>query len=119
MMENNFQITDNGEIDVQLAPVGMFNGSNAKGEAVPENITPESLNQLADKLNASGKEVLVDVDHASVRAGLDRDTKAMGWLSRFYTTVKGLFAKMKLTSKGKELVEGREYRFLSPVFSLN
>ena len=44
MMENNFQISDNGEIDVQLAPVGQFNGSNAKGEAVSENITPESLN---------------------------------------------------------------------------
>ena len=60
----------------------------------------------------------MDVDHSSVRRGLDRDTHAAGWLSRFFTTVKGLFGKMKLTKRGKELVENREFRFLSPVFQL-
>lgn len=40
-------------------------------------------------------------------------------MSRFYTTVKGLFAKLFLTPFGRELVENREYRFLSPVFSLD
>ena len=60
----------------------------------------------------------MDVDHSSVRRGLDRDTHAAGWISRFFTTVKGLFGKIKLTKRGKELVENREFRFLSPVFQL-
>lgn len=50
-MNEEFKIQDNGELEVQLAPVGRFNGSNAKGEAVPENITQESLDRLAAKLN--------------------------------------------------------------------
>lgn len=101
-----------------MAPIGDFNGSDAEGNAVPERITKESLDALAEKLNASDQEILVDVDHSSVRRGLDRDTHAAGWISRFFTTVKGLFGKMKLTKRGKELVENREFRFLSPVFQL-
>lgn len=117
-MNSDFKINDNGEVEVQIAPVGDFNGSDAEGNAVPERITKESLDALAEKLNASDQEILVDVDHSSVRRGLDRDTHAAGWLSRFFTTVKGLFGKMKLTKRGKELVENREFRFLSPVFQL-
>ena len=101
-----------------MAPIGDFNGSDAEGNAVPERITKESLDALAEKLNASDQEILVDVDHSSVRRGLDRDTHAAGWISRFFTTVKGLFGKIKLTKRGKELVENREFRFLSPVFQL-
>lgn len=118
-MNNDFKMDDNGEIEVQIAPVGEFCGSNAKGEPVAETITPEGLSRLAEKLNSSEEEILVDVDHASARPGLDRDTRAVGWLSRFYSSVKGLFAKMKLTSFGKDLVKGRDYRYLSPVFTLD
>lgn len=117
-MDNKIETTDNGEIEVQIAPIGKFNGSDANGDAVPENITKESLDVLANRLNATNEEVLVDIDHASVRPGLDRDTRAAGWLSKFFTTVKGLFAKMKLTGHGKKLVEEREFRYLSPVFTL-
>ena len=112
MDEIDNKIDENGEIDVMISPVGMFEGSNSKGEAVPENITKESLDALAEKVNKDESEVLVDVDHASVRPGLDRDTRAVGWLSKLYTTVKGLFGKMKLTSLGKDLIGNREYRFL-------
>ena len=117
-MNNDFKMNDNGEVEVQIAPIGDFNGSDAEGNAVPERISKESLAALAEKLNASDQEILGDVDHSSVRRGLDRDTHAAGWLSRFFTTVKGLFGKMKLTKRGKELVENREFRFLSPVFQL-
>lgn len=109
----------NGEILVQIAPVGEFAGSDAKGNPVPENITPESLQNLADRLN-SEDEILVDRDHASVKPGADKDSSAQGWLSRFIVDpLKGLFGWMKLTKRGRESVENREYRYLSPVFSLN
>lgn len=109
----------NGEILVQIAPVGEFAGSDAKGNPIPENITPESLQNLADKLN-SEDEILVDRDHASVKPGADKDSSAQGWLSRFIVDpLKGLFGWMKLTKRGRESVENREYRYLSPVFSLN
>lgn len=107
------------EIDVQVSTVGTLQGSDALGQPVEENITEESLGRLADKLNAEGREILVDVDHKSVAAGTDRDTRAAGWLSRFWATAKGLFGRLTLTPHGRKLVEGKEYRSLSPVFTLD
>lgn len=111
-------IDENGEIEVQVSTVGEVIGSDKDGNPVPQAITEDSLAKIAENLNSENKEVLVDVDHQSVREGLDRDTKAVGWLSRFWTNAKGLFAKLKLTPMGREMVEGREYRKLSPVFGL-
>lgn len=63
---------------------------------------------------------MVDVDHSSERIGADRSTEAAGWLHKFIVDpMKGLFATLKLTKKGKELLENREYRYTSPVFELS
>ena len=111
--------TDNGEIDVHIAPIGEFKGSNSLGNPVPEKITKESLENLAEKLN-KGDEILADIDHQSCKPGVERDTRAAGWFSKFVVDpVKGLFAKLKLTNKGKELIQSREYRYFSPTFILD
>lgn len=109
-----------GEIPCQIAPIGEFYGSDRDGNAISETLTPESLENLANKLNESGKEILCDKDHASVKSGTDRDTEAQGWFSRFFIDpIKGLMGWLKLTKSGRESIENREYRFLSPVFSLD
>ena len=110
----------NGEVEVNVSPVGTFYGSDAEGNAIPENLTEESLQRLADQLNSSNQQILVDADHASCRPGIEKDTSACGWLEKFFVKpLKGLWAKLKLTNKGKDLVENRVYRFLSPVFKLD
>lgn len=110
----------NGEVEVNVSPVGTFYGSDAEGNAVSENLTEESLQRLADQLNSSNQQILVDADHASCRTGIERDTSACGWLEKFFVKpLKGLWAKLKLTNKGRDLVENRVYRFLSPVFKLD
>ena len=109
-----------GEIQCQIAPIGEFYGSDRDGNAISETLTSESLENLANKLNESGKEILCDKDHASVKPGTDRDTEAQGWFSRFFIDpIKGLMGWLKLTKSGREAIENREYRFLSPVFSLD
>lgn len=112
---------DNGVIEnVHLAPIGEYVGSDADGNPIPEKLTVESLQGLADDLNQRNEEVLADVDHGASRKGLSRDTKAAGWFSRFVVDpLRGLFATLKLTKHGKELLENREYRYISPSFSLN
>ena len=119
----NTKIEDDGAygtVDVQISPIGDFKGSSADGKPIPEHITKETLTQLADSLNESNDEILVDVDHKSTRSGNDKDTKAAGWLSKFIVDpIKGMFAKLKLTRYGRDLVDSREYRRLSPVFALN
>ena len=111
---------DNGTIEnIQIAPVGEFNGSGIDGSAIKENITVEKLESLADKLNNSD-EVLCDVDHQSCKVGVDKNSKAAGWFSKWIVDpIKGLFATLSLTKYGRDLLENREYRYVSPVFSLN
>ena len=118
-MESITTTTDNGELEVHIAPIGTFNGSNSQGNPVKENITKESLENLAEKLN-QGDEILADIDHQSCKPGVERDTRAAGWFSKFVVDpIKGLFAKIKLTKKGRELIENREYRYFSPTFMLD
>lgn len=71
-------------------------------------------------MNASETEVLADVDHGAAKPGIERDTRSAGWFTRFVVDpIKGLFATLKLTKHGKELLENREYRYISPSFSLD
>ena len=110
---------DNGESVVQIAGIGKVIGSDIDGNPVEQELDEESLKKLADKLNASGREILVDRDHASSKPGLDRDTSAQGWASEFEVREgQGLFGKVKWSDIGKKLVENRVFRWLSPVFKL-
>ena len=97
---------DNGTIEnVQIAPIGEYLGSDAKGNPVPEKLTAESLQALADGLNATKTEVLADIDHNASKAGVEKDTKAAGWFTKFIVDpLRGLFATLKLTKHGKELI---------------
>ena len=112
---------DNGTIqNVHIAPIGDFYGSKADGSAIEEHITLKSLQRIADNLNANNEEVLMDIDHQSTREGNKKNTSAVGWFHKFVVDpVKGLFANLKLTKMGKELIENREYRYVSPTFSLD
>lgn len=110
---------DSGESVVQIAEIGKVVGSDIDGNPVEQELDEESLKKLADKLNASGREILVDRDHASSKPGLDRDTSAQGWASEFEVREgQGLFGKVKWSDIGKKLVENRVFRWLSPVFKL-
>ena len=110
---------DNGESVVQIAGIGRVIGSDVDGNPVEQELDEESLKKLADKLNASGREILVDRDHASSKPGLERDTSAQGWASEFEVREgQGLFGKVKWSDLGKKLVENRVFRWLSPVFKL-
>lgn len=111
---------DNGSIEnVHIAPIGKFEGSDAEGNPVSETIDAESLSALAGRLNESGTEILADVDHKASKPGLERDTRSAGWFSKFVVDpIKGLFATLRLTRHGKDLLENREYRYISPSFTL-
>ena len=120
-MENIIKDTiDNGVVEnVHISPIGDFTGSKQDGSPQNEHITAEALSALADKMNA-GDEVLCDVDHQSCRPGVEKDTSAAGWFTKFVVDpIKGLFANLKLTKRGKDLLENREYRYMSPTFMLN
>lgn len=106
-----------------LAPEGTYVGTDTDGNRIEEVLDAESLANLAEGYEPDS--AFIDKDHESMKAPLDRDTEAYGWISELKTLFgaapeyNGLYAKIKWTDKGRELVTSRAYRFMSPAFQLN
>ena len=106
-----------------LAPEGTYVGTDTDGNRIEEVLDAESLANLAEGYEPDS--AFIDKDHESMKAPLDRDTEAYGWISELKTLFgaapeyNGLYAKIKWTDKGKDLVTSRAYRFMSPAFQLN
>ena len=112
---------DFGESLVQIAPIGIFQGTAPDGSAMEEKITKEALDEVL--FNYDGSELLLDVDHRSMRA-MESDTKAAGWIYDLKVVdglgrLDGLYGRIRWTDYGRRLIETREYRFISPVFKVD
>lgn len=114
---------DFGSTLVKIAPIGTFKGYNAAtNQPVDETIDNEALDSIA--ANYDGSELLVDFDHKSMKDPMSRDTTAAGWASELLVVkdagdLSGLYCRIKWTDEGKQAVESRKYRFLSPTFQLD
>lgn len=114
---------DFGQTLVMLAPMGTFQGYS-DGKAIDEIVDEQALDAIVDEYQSNPNERLLDIDHKSMRVPEDRDTTAAGWIYDI-TAVKslgvmnGLYGKVKWTDVGRKLVESRQYRFISPVFSID
>lgn len=97
------------EIEVQVSPFGEF-----EKDGVTQICDEAAFQKVLE--NFGGREVLVDFDHGAETGG---STVAAAWLSELrLDPEKGLMGRMRLTSAGAEAVEGREYRFLSPCWTV-
>lgn len=114
---------DYGETLVMLSPMGEFKGYS-DGSSVNEQINDYALDKMVEEYNLNPTERLLDVDHRSMRIPEERDTTAAGWIYDLIAVknlgkMSGLYGKIKWTDVGRKLVESRQYRFISPVFSLD
>ena len=114
---------DYGETLVQLTPLGNYKGWDGE-KAVDQIIDEQAIKSIIQELESNPREILVDIDHGSCRSPNERDTQAAAWAYDFkyvkdLGNLSGLYCRLKWTSKGRSLVENREYRFLSPVWTLN
>lgn len=112
-----------GETLVQLTPIGNFKGWDGE-QPVDQIIDDQAIDNIINDLTTNPREILVDIDHGSCRSPNERDTQAAAWAYDFkhiteLGNLNGLYCRLKWTSKGRALVENREYRFLSPVWTLN
>lgn len=60
--------------------------------------------------------VPVDFDHALEAKAERRHAPAAGWVEDFEAREDGIWGLIAWTSEGREKIEGRMYRFISPVF---
>lgn len=114
---------DFGETLVMISPLGTFYGYSTNG-VVEEVIDQEVIDHLVDDYNTNPVELLMDIDHKSMRAPEERDTTAAGWIYGLVAVkdlggLSGLYGKVKWTDVGRHLVESRQYRFISPVFEVD
>ena len=121
--ESGLGTYDFGETLVMISPLGTFYGYSTNG-AVEEVIDQEVIDHLVDDYNTNPVELLMDIDHKSMRAPEERDTTAAGWIYGLVSVkdlgrLSGLYGKVKWTDVGRHLVESRQYRFISPVFEVD
>lgn len=104
-------------LTVQLSPFGEFalhDGGKMNGTV--QHCTREAFEAMVANWKAAGSpEILVDVDHASATG---RSTEAAAWATNLRVDDTGLCADFTLTPRGKELIGGRQYRFVSPGWTL-
>ena len=110
--------TDGAPLTVQLSPFGEFvlhDGGKMNG--CVQHCTREAFEAMVANWKAAGSpDILVDVDHASA-TGVS--TEAASWAKNLRVDDTGLCADFELTPKGKELIGGKQYRFVSPGWSLD
>ena len=121
--ESGLGTYDFGETLVMISPLGTFYGYSTNG-AVEEVIDQEVIDHLVAEYNMNPVELLMDIDHKSMRAPEERDTTAAGWIYGLVAVkdlgrLSGLYGKVKWTDVGRHLVESRQYRFISPVFEVD
>lgn len=115
---------DNITHNVMVSPFGEFKGYDVKSDsAIRQVLDKKTLNKLIANID---EDILIDIDHNSVKAPMERDTGAVGWATNFRVVdagaecaVNGLYCDIKWTNVGKNLIKEKIYRFLSPTWILN
>lgn len=104
-------------LGVQLSPFGEFtlhDGGKMSGQV--QHCTRAAFEAMVANWKAAGSpEILVDVDHKSA-TGVS--TEAAAWAKNLRVEDCGLCADFELTPRGRDLIGGRQYRFVSPGWTL-
>ena len=101
---------------IHVTPLGEFEHA---GAGVVQVIDLEALKEIMNDFTTKSYTenfpgLLVDFDHFSMDT--DKSSEAAGWITALRADDAGLWAKVRWTKKGKDAVEGGEYRLVSPVF---
>ncbi|MFW2163057.1 phage protease [Acinetobacter beijerinckii] len=108
-----------------LIPEGIFRGIDGRPTDAPHWIlTPERGRQIAAALNQRSIDLVVDYEHATLKAQESGDpAPASGWLKPTgfqYIDGVGLCSTLfEWTEKAKGYIEAKEYKYTSPVFFYN
>jgi len=109
-----------GKDRIQLFPVGKFRAVDGRPAECANWYLDEKLaNSLISALASRTNPVVIDYEHQTLRTEQNgKPAPAAGWINpqSLTWTPDGLFADVTWTARAKELIQGGEYRFISPVF---
>jgi phage I-like protein len=101
---------------VHVVPLGTF----PHPSGVDQVIDARALNAMAQAFDNrvksdSNYRMLVDFDHFS--DDLDKSSEAAGWIHAVQNRDNGLWAQVDWSDSGRASVEGKRFRYVSPVFT--
>jgi len=95
---------------VKLIPAGLVIGRDGRAW---NNSKPSSIVLNFQKL---GRDLPVDIEHSSeIKAPKGEPAPAVGWVRELLVEAGEIWGRVEWNSEGKTQVEGRAYRYLSPV----
>lgn len=115
-MEIKEQLSTGQEIEIEIMPLeGQYKATTVDGTDFIEKFSVESANKIVENWKKDGeKPILCDVDHSSVETS---KTQAAGWVTNLWVDeeAKRLMGTLQVSESGAELLNGLEYRYVSPV----
>ncbi|MBN7785143.1 hypothetical protein JYP51_09445 [Ponticoccus gilvus] len=102
---------------VELIPVGSFRLADKRGRQLMtfDPVTASRVIETSFSL-ATGNVLPIDFDHRSLGPQGAADSRAAGWITAMRVEGDRVLASVEWTEDGRRALEGRSYRFLSPVF---
>ncbi|HEV2501614.1 MAG TPA: phage protease [Mesorhizobium sp.] len=98
---------------IHLLPAGTFSGVDGRG--------PYELGDAQKLIAASlpaGRKLAMDINHSiDLLTSEGEETPAVGWIVALEAREDGIWGKVEWTEKGRHAVAGKEYGFVSPVFT--
>lgn len=82
------------------------------GERGEIDFTPEDAARVVAAFRSEGRDLVVDYDHQTMRGG---EAPAAGWIRSLEAGPAGLVCRVEWTARGRERLDAREYRYMSPV----
>jgi hypothetical protein len=99
---------------IELIPAGRFSAVDGRGpfkNDAPERVIAASIG----KMPAAG--LVVDYEHATdLAAPAGLPAPAAGWIKQFKVAGGAIFARVEWTADAAEMLRGKLYRYISPVF---
>ena len=104
---------DSGIITVLAGVVGKWNHPAGEFE-----ITQADVENMVSDFNRKKRDILFDFDHRCLDP-FANNSKSAGWGKVLRASEKGLEIDVEFTPAGKQAIENKEYRYLSPVYVMS
>ena len=96
---------------IQLLPRGWI-----KPNGISINIDEESIKMILENFEKRENDLVLDYEHQTLDGV---EAPAAAWITKLEEKEDGLWAFVEWTNRGREYVEQREYRYISPVLTID
>lgn len=110
---------DQSEIEIQLTPDGSFRTNDIRPVGIKAwQMSPAIAAAVINRYEKRQNEAVVDYEHQTLlKERNGQPAPAAGWIkSLAYRPGQGLFGVVALTERARQLINSKEYRYVSPVF---